>query len=48
MGAALAGFWSAKGLFVVTGDRMPGDTTRWMEALWVFAKRVPVIARESP
>jgi len=31
LGAQLAGFWSAKAMFVVTGAAMPEGASRWME-----------------
>lgn len=33
IGAQLAGFWSAKAMFVVTGAGMPGGASRWMEVV---------------
>src|ERR1041384_6684980 len=33
VGAQLAGFWSAKAMFVVTGSGMPGGASPWMEGI---------------
>jgi hypothetical protein len=33
VGAQLAGFWSAKGMFVVSGSGMPGGASRSMEGI---------------
>lgn len=33
VGAQLAGFWSAKGMFVVTGAGMPAGASSWMEGI---------------
>jgi hypothetical protein len=33
VGAQLAGFWSAKGMFVVTGAGMPEGASPWMEGV---------------
>ena len=33
VGAQLAGFWSAKAMFVVTGSGMPEGASRWMEGI---------------
>lgn len=33
LGAQLAGFWSAKAMFVVTGARMPEGASGWMEVV---------------
>ena len=33
LGAQLAAFWSAKGMFIVTGHSMPGGAAPWMEGV---------------
>ena len=33
LGVQLAGFWSAKGMFLVNGPSMPGGAARWQEAI---------------
>ena len=33
VGAQLAGFWSAKGMFIVSGSGMPGGASPWMEGI---------------
>ncbi len=33
LGAQLAGFWSAKSMFVVTGAAMPAGASAWMEVV---------------
>ncbi|HKQ60490.1 MAG TPA: hypothetical protein VJS92_04345 [Candidatus Polarisedimenticolaceae bacterium] len=43
LGAQLAGLWSAKGMFVVTGSAMPPGVSPWMETVVAILLNVSVL-----
>lgn len=43
IGVQLAAFWSAKGMFVVTGAGMPAGAVPWMEAIVAILLNVSIL-----
>jgi len=43
LGAQLAALWSAKGMFMVNGDRMPGGAAPWMETAVMILLNVSIL-----